>query len=315
MKRLGRITLGLSVVAVLLGVSLALVTSCTAHAEGYEKFKVTAKDKFGKEQTYFTGRLPADLSKEMRRSFLPKFGKYAFQDIPKEYDLRPYAQRIFRQQCGDCWAQGAVSLFETLISLRDNKSTYISRQNVIDCSGSGSCGGGYLTSIKHFVKPKGAIYEQDYPYKGSNQKCQSGKPIHEMAESAFFMEDDATWPEYQRAVLETGPLEVCGASSSLGNGGWVSKNSGGSIDHCYALVGWLDGATHGKPAGSYSIILNSWGTNWGDKGYGYYLMAKDGVHMDGNVIVEGGGLVYKAACSPQPVANAGKEKSILVEGN
>lgn len=291
---------------------LLLTTGLTASADN-GKFTVKSKDKFGIEREYFTGYTRGDYSKEMRRKFLPKYGAHAFEDIPKEYSLKEHVQRIFRQQCGDCWAQGATTAFETLIAFMDKASTYVSRQQVIDCSGYGSCGGGQI-SVKNFVKPKGAVYESDYPYKGSNGKCKTGVPVHQSAESTFFMEDNATWPEYQRAVLEVGPLEVCGASSALRNGGWVSSNGGGGIDHCYSLAGWYDGATHGKPAGSYAIIVNSWGTSWGDAGYGYYLMAKDGIHMDGNVIVEGAGLVYKPACTPQPVAAAGPDKSILLEG-
>ncbi len=278
-------------------------------------FKVQYLNKFGRAEEGFTGYLPPtseQKSHRMYRSFPPNKGAYAFQDIPKEFTKYYPAVRIFRQQCGDCWAEGAITIFETLVGYTDNVSPFFSRQNQIDCSDFGGCGGGQL-SVHFLVKGKGgAVAESDVPYKGSNQKCKAGIPYKAQADSAFYMKEDATWPEYQRALMETGPIEVCGASSALGNGGWVSKNPGGGIDHCYGLIGWYDGATHGKPAGSYAIIANSWGTNWGADGYGFYLMARDGIHFDGNVIVEGAGVEYKAACSPQPVANAGPDKSILV---
>lgn len=281
----------------------------------FSKFKVKSKDKFGVMREYFTGYVPPtahELLHRPVREFSPKLGAHAFEELPKEYVLKGNVQRIFSQECGDCWAQGASTAFETLVSLADKASIFVSRQQVIDCSGFGGCGGGQI-SVKDFVKPKGAVYESDYPYKGSNGKCKTA-PRHQAAQDFFYMKDDATWPDYQRAVYEMGPLEVCGASSALKNGGWVSSNPGGGIDHCYALVGWYDGAMHGKPAGSYAIIANSWGSNWGDDGFGYYLMAKDGIHMNGNVIVEGGGFVYKPECDPQPVAAAGPDKSILVGG-
>ncbi len=158
------------------------------------------------------------------------------------------------------------------------------------------------------------MYEADYPYRGSDQKCKTGLALHQKADDVFFVKT-LDWPTLQRAVVESGSLEVCGASSALGNGGWVSHNGGGGTDHCYSLVGYYDGAAHGKPAGSYAIIANSWGTNWGDGGYGYYLMAKDGIHLDGNVITEAAGFVYKPSCVPQPVSDAGGDKNVLLGGN
>lgn len=290
---------------------LFLITCFRAEADS---FKVKAHDKFGIEREYFTGYV---LNPEMRkraqyRDFTKRLGATAFDPIPKELIYKDNVQRIFRQQCGDCWAQGASTTMETMVSLRDKASIFLSRQQVIDCSGQGSCGGGDI-SLSDFVKPKGAAYESDYPYQGHDGRCKS-VPLHQSAES-MFMVKPLTWSTLQRALMETGPLEVCGASSALGNGGWVSRNPGGGTDHCYSLVGWYDGATHGKPAGSYGIIANSWGTNWGDAGFGYYLMAKDGDHLDGNVITEAGGIVYKPACEPQPKADAGPDQSILIEGS
>lgn len=284
---------------------LAMI-STMAEASQFDKFKVKAKDKFGIEQEYLTGYLPAP--KANNTQYRDFNGLTAFTPIPKELDMRPSVQRIFRQLCGDCWAQGAVTAFETLISWVDHVSTFISRQQVIDCSGFGSCGGGQI-SLEDFKTPKGAVYESDYPYKGNNQKCKTAA-IHQKAEDVFMVKT-LTWSNLQHALMETGPLEVCGSSSALGNGGWVAKNPGGGTDHCYGLVGFLDGATNGHPAGSYAIIANSWGTNWGDNGYGYYLIAKDGENLDGNVITEAGGIIYKASCTPQPSADAGPEKSII----
>lgn len=275
--------------------------------------KIKAKDKFGAIKEYFTGFIPDKFSTRniQRRNFSKKLGATAFQDFPKEFVLKDHVQRIFAQGCGDCWMQGAVTTFETLISLADKTSTFISRQQGIDCSGYGSCGGGQI-AVGHFKKPKGAVYEADYNYKGFNQKCKTGAPLHQAAEDFFYIDGkDLTWPNLKRALMETGPLEVCGAASALGNGGWVSKNGGGAVNHCYALVGWYDGETHGKPKGEYGIIANSWGSDWGDDGYGYYLLAKDGINLDGNVITEAGGLVYKPECTPQPHADAGPEKTIL----
>jgi hypothetical protein len=243
------------------------------------------------------------------REFPSTKGAHAFDPIPDEY----YApeQRVFSQQCGDCWAQGGATAFESVVALYDKVSIFVSRQQVIDCSGDGSCNGGDI-SLNDYVKPRGAVYESDYPYVGSNQNCKSNAPIHQKADSEFQV-SDMTVPTFQRAMMETGPMEICGASGALGNGGWVERNPSGGTDHCYSFNGWYQGAKHGHKAGIYFIIVNSWGSDWGDNGKGYYLMAQDGVHFDGDVITEAGGVVYKPACTPQPSADAGADKSILLE--
>lgn len=286
---------------------LLLANVCLAESRN---FTVTAHDKFGNKQTYFTGFVRNPNRHVQVREFRENKGAFAFQPIPDEF----YAPevRIFRQQCGDCWAQGAATAFESLVSMIDKVSLYVSRQKIIDCSDYGSCGGGEL-SIGDFVKPKGAAYESEYPYKGYNQSCKSSAPIHEQAQSAFDIKE-MTVPSFQRAMMEMGPFEVCGSSSALGDGGWVEGNYGGGTDHCYSFNGWQQGAKHGHQPGIYFTIVNSWGASWGDKGKGYYLMAKDGIHFDGNVITEAGGVVYKPACTPQPMANAGPDHMIILGG-
>ncbi len=289
---------------------LFILTANVCLAGVSRNFSVTSHDKFGNKQTYFTGYIKDPNRHVQIRQFSENKGAFAFQPIPDEF----YAPevRIFRQECGDCWAQGAATAFESLVALTDKVSLFVSRQKIIDCSDYGSCGGGQI-SIGDFVKPKGAAYESEYPYQGSDGSCQSSAPIHEQAQSAFDIKD-MTVANFQRAMMEVGPFEVCGSSSALGNGGWVERNAGGGVDHCYSFNGWYQGAKHGHKPGVYFIIVNSWGKNWGDNGKGYYLMAKDGVNFNGNVITEAGGVVYKSACTPQPVANAGPDQMLVLGG-
>lgn len=287
-------------------------------ANGAERrnFTVKSKDKFGIEREYLTGYVPPTLEEKLGRNyreFPANKGAYAFKEIPKELDLRQYVQRIFRQRAGDCWAQANATAFETTIAWVDKISTFVSRQQIIDCSGYGSAANGGQISVGMYKKI-GAAYEVEYPYVGRDQKCKTNMPQHQKAEDVFFMKDNDTVQDYQRAMLETqSAFEVCGASRALANGGWVTSNGGGGIDHCYGWAGWLDGESHGKPPGIYFIFPNSWGSDWGDNGFAYVRVAKDNIHFDGNVLVEGAGFNYKPACTPQPVADAGKEKSILLE--
>jgi len=263
---------------------------------------------------YFTGYKPVRREGNVQRRAFPDYmGATAGDPIPLEYDMRTFSDIVIRsQECGDCWAQGGTGAMQDNISWLDRVSRDLSVQAVIDCSGYGSCGGGQI-SLGFFVGPNGgSVYNSIYPYRGVTQRCKKDL-IAKREETAkrWGMISDITLPNLQRAILEMGSLEVCGSAGALQGGGWVAENRRGSTNHCWRMVGWLDGASHGKKPGTYGIMANSWGTGWGDNGFGYYLLAKDGVHMDGSVVTEAAYIEYKAACTPQPHADAGAEKIII----
>lgn len=242
--------------------------------------------------------------------FFPSWlGAHAGRPTPEELDYRKFAGEVFDQQCGDCWAQGAKSAMEGVVGLRDNASINISPQFIIDCSGFGSCNGGYI-SVDVFKK-KGVVYESEYPYKGITQKCKYTGPYHEKAQATGSV--NMAWSDVKRALMEHGPMEVCGSASALGNGGWVTKNPNGVTNHCWAMFGWLRGEKHGKPAGDYAIFKNSWGKGWGDTGWSYQKLSSDGENFDGDVMTEASFIDYKPECTPQPKADAGPDKTVVVQ--
>lgn len=224
--------------------------------------------------------------------------------VPKEFDLRKNSYSPVRRQAfNDCWAQAAVSALEMTVNYIDKLNRLFSIQDVIDCSGFGTARNGGQMSMKHFEK--GSTWETDYPYVGRDGRCNSGVTRREKVLRAFYGRGSAgklpTLPELQNMVLQFGALEVCGAASSLGNGGRQDTIRGGRPDHCYALIGWLDGKALGWLDATYLIMKNSWGTGWGDKGFSYHPLAKgDGVTLKGSVITEIQGVEYKAMTPPQP---------------
>lgn len=270
-------------------------------ALGYDIVEIDGKK-------FHTGYKPLKGLKKSVHYFPFHLGAHAFEAAPEELDYRLLAGEVFEQQCGDCWAQGAKSAFEGVVALRDNASINISPQFIIDCSGFGSCNGGYI-SVEVFKK-LGAVYESEYPYKGFTQKCKYNGPYHQKAEKTGSV--NLTAADLKRALMELGPMEICGSASALGNGGWVSKNASGATNHCYALFGWLRGEKYGKPAGDYWIIKNSWGKGWGDKGWGYYRLG-DNI-TSGDVITEASFIDYKAQCTPQPKADAGEDGIVVLVG-
>lgn len=242
--------------------------------------------------------------------------------IPEELDYTKVAPpKIVRQQCGDCWAQGAAMAFEGVIGWLDRASRDISRQSIIDCSGKGSCNGGYI-SVEFFKDPKGAVYTADYPYLGRNQRCQSDRLVRkEKARGFGFVRGNGNSrfkvSSLQQALVQYGPLEVCGAASALGGSdsdGFIMRNKSGRTNHCWALYGWKPGEKYGKPAGIYGIMVNSHGTSFGKNGIVFVRLAQDDENLDGSVITEAAYIDYKDPRPPEPMPYAFETDMAFVSG-
>lgn len=224
--------------------------------------------------------------------------------IPEELD---YSMTSFspvrRQVNGDCWAQGGVTALQLTVNFIDKTRKLFSVQDVIDCSGFGTARNGGELSMKHFEK--GATYEADYPYNGRDNRCRSDVTRREKVKRAFFLRGSSggmpTVQEVQTALMDYGAMEVCGASGALGSGGWVDSPRRGVVDHCYGLVGWKPGKKYGHKDTLYWKIENSWGTSWGEQGYGMYAISQDGIHFTSQVLTEFQGVEYKPMVPPTPV--------------
>lgn len=278
-----------------------------------EDVKVKHSPKLGydiveiKGEVYHTGYKPRP--KDPRRpifQFPRHLGYYAEEDLPLQYDLRPYALPAGRQLCGDCWCWGGKQAFQTILGFLDKVSVDISAQWCIDCSGFGTCNGGNIWVSR--LVDMGAVHTADYPYVGRTQRCNKNATFFEKAKATGSVK--LTTDDIRRAAFEHGALEVCGSAGALGNGGVVSNPGGGSTNHCYAYLGWLDGKTQGWDDGIYHIILNSWGLKWGKDGYGYY---RDNGRIFRGIITEAAFIDYKPKCEPQAVADAGAEMWITLD--
>jgi C1A family cysteine protease len=196
-------------------------------------------------------------------------------DLPAGWDSRAVGVGLppVRQQgsCGSCWAFGTVAAVEAAIAQSENRLVNLSEQYVLDCSGRGTCGGGYWAY--EFVKRQGLAEEPEYPYKGFEQRCNRAVSRPVTIES-YHRVQSGDLDAMKAAIREHGAIgvtmSVCGSIPGYGGGVYDSSECNGyATNHIVALVGWDDTVQHRRGRGAW-ILRNSWGRGWGEDGYGYF---------------------------------------------
>ncbi|XP_028915300.1 cathepsin W-like isoform X1 [Ornithorhynchus anatinus] len=172
--------------------------------------------------------------------------------------------------CGSCWAFAAVGNAESMWYLRAGKRLVsLSVQEVLDCGRCrDGCQGGYPEDA--FITMwfnRGLASEKDYPYKvrARPNRCQANKT------RAAWIHDFITLPKDEmsmaRYVADNGPIVVSIKMPQLQlYVGGVMHPSHHNCDpkspHSILLVGF--GFSNDS---SHWILKNSWGPEWGEKGY------------------------------------------------
>jgi C1A family cysteine protease len=170
---------------------------------------------------------------------------------------------ITNQSCGDCWAHSAVGLTEALANLYFNKHIDVdfgldlSVQDVLSCSGAGSCSGGSMGGALSYIANTGVVDENCFPYAGNDKPCEDKCPNPD--EIITINSYDGYGPpdeeeSIKRKLINHGPL-------NFGISSW---------HHYMCLVGYDKDSVDDE---TIWILKNSWGTGWGENGYGRLKVA------------------------------------------
>jgi C1A family cysteine protease len=171
--------------------------------------------------------------------------------------------------CGSCWAFSSVANLEGLNYLKTKKFQTFSEQQLVDCDKvDEGCNGGLMENAFQYLQQNGGIeLSKDYPYKARDGQCRFDKSKSALQVKGFhFGSQDEE--EIKQMLFSTGPLSVALNADTLQfyNNGIIDIDARrcdpDAIDHAVTLVGY--GTEKGK---DFWIVRNSWGSNWGEKGY------------------------------------------------
>ena len=214
--------------------------------------------------------------------------KVKFEDMPENWDWREHGgvSPVKNQgKCGSCWTFSTVGALEAHELLRYGEFTPLAEQQLVDCAqafDNHGCEGGLPSHAFEYVQYAGGIStETAYPYKALDEACtveSSTFALGVEGGSVNITQGDEV--ELKHAVFEHGPVsiafQVVGDFRDYSTGVYSStecKNGSADVNHAVLAVGY--GVENGK---DYWLVKNSWGADWGDKGY---FKIERGVNMCG----------------------------------
>lgn len=174
-----------------------------------------------------------------------------------------------QQDCGSCWAFSAIGALESAYAIYKKGSLpNLSEQELVDCSkpyGNSGCLGGLMNLAFDYILDKKINTEKDYPYIGVDQKCNanlSGKGTFELKGCVQAKNN----VEGLVAGLRKQPVSIAFTVQEdffkYAEGIYNPKKCPGYPNHGVLAVGFK--LNEKIP---YFKMKNSWGEEWGDKGY------------------------------------------------
>ena len=174
--------------------------------------------------------------------------------------------------CGSCYAFATTGALEGRYEIATGKLVSLSEQQIVDCSvkdGNQGCNGGLMDFGFEYVLEEGLCSEEDYQYEAKEDECHISTctptiPAHILSGYQDIQEQD---PAALMEALAEGPVAVAIEADEMSfqfyHSGVLSAACGSKLNHGVLAVGYGsadDGTKFWK-------VKNSWGPEWGDRGF------------------------------------------------
>jgi C1A family cysteine protease len=178
--------------------------------------------------------------------------------------------------CNGCWAFATAAIAESALSIFNrwpSLNLNLSEQDIVSCSGGGSCGSGGNSNLAlNYIRDTGIVNETCFPFSASDEpcsnKCIGGEQYNIDGYLSVAQELDGHIDKETafRNLLDYGPstAQVSAYSDMFAytSGIYEPTTPVTTGPHILNILGYNE-------TGDYLIVKNSWGTAWGINGFGY----------------------------------------------
>ena len=196
--------------------------------------------------------------------------------------------------CGTCWAFATLGAMEAKFDITYGNPSLdldLSEQHLIMEPTLGGCmGGEWPYNALAFIQSYGIVDEATLPNTWSdaspNWQLTPPNTLYSITDYIHPLPSDTV--SLQNALMTYGPLIAVietewywptgTALGSTETPSWFLDMELGPTSHAVTVTGYQDDPS--LSGGGYWVIKNSWGTGWGDNGYGYLNYDATIYHMD-----------------------------------
>lgn len=307
----------------LLTLTVSVSLTCALHhsdapTDGFIHYINTVQDSWTAGRNFYPGSSIKNLLSVLpaRDDSLPELVVAVKPRLPESFDSVSNWKRCgtvgkVREQgnCASAWALVAAAVFSDRLCIRRVGGGEISPQNILACCKhcGVSCLGGYLTDALTFLAKHGAPTRRCQPYelfpcpriqgtlscpavRAVNPRCRAyckanyfkRQPYQDLRRSGWAYSLANSSDVIRSDLVARGPVAaiVDVYEDLLAYRGGVYRHTAGSLlgQQPVKIVGW--GQEGDTP---YWLVLNTWGTLWGDHGYVKIVRDRNGINLENRV--------------------------------
>ena len=210
-------------------------------------------------------------------------------NLPSTFDARQqWGSNIgaIRQQgkCGSCWAFGAAEALADRLAIKSGSHIVLSPQDLVSCNfgyllfDNHGCNGGRPIMAWKYMKNTGIVSDRCYPYTSGdsgdtgkclikNKKVCPGSGKFEVYRATSYYQVANNVDAIKSEIMNYGPVEIGimvyeDFITYKGPDAYKKTSASGKQlgGHAIKMIGW---------GPDYWIVANSWGGDWGMKGFGH----------------------------------------------